>query len=267
MMDARANRLRIRPRLAAPFAGCCRSSIGRRTTGTLCSVALLIGFLSMECWTQFTAPQHKDAPSLPVKLAASELSGASRSRDFSRTLPRDDLMLQVEHALVSDGYSRAAKLAAKLSDSEDRLQCWMPIISAWARKDPAAASQFALQLPAGLERQAVLATAISSWSVRDVTAAAAWLNALEPHADYDGAIAAVAHQPFFIQTWPDVALSLADGIKGTDARWETMRAIVQDWALRDEFAAKRYVEKSPDFSADQRALLLTRVSQHTRLLD
>jgi hypothetical protein len=89
-----------------------------------------------------------------------------------------------------------------------------------------------------------------------VAAASAWLNALEPHADQDGAVAAIALCPVLLVRRPEIASSWAESIEAPAPRWETLCAVATAWARSDAAAARRYVEGCAALTPDERARVL-----------
>jgi hypothetical protein len=167
-------------------------------------------------------------------------------------------------ALVAGGYAPAAERAAALADSEDRLQCLLPIVAGWVEVQPLEAAHFARSLPVAAERKEVLAAVVAGWRALDPVATGAWLDKLAAEAGHDGAFAVMAVQT---SSQPQVALNWAGRITDAGSRWETIRAVMQNWAITDDSAARREIEKIPDLTAGQRGQLLKRISQRTALLD
>jgi hypothetical protein len=180
------------------------------------------------------------------------------------TLSGDDPAAAVVMALVAGGYAPAAERAAALTDSEDRLQCLLPIVAGWVDVQPLEAARFARSLPLVTERKEVLAAVVAGWCALDPVAAGAWLEKLAAEAGHDGAFAIMATET---NSQPQVALNWAGRITDAGSRWETIRAVMQNWAITDDAAARLQVEKTPGLTAGQQAQLLKRISQRTALLD
>lgn len=150
---------------------------------------------------------------------------------------------------------------------EDRLLRAQRALADWARQTPRAAVEFAAALPAGSDRGVLLTTAVSLWVEHDPVAASAWLEAAPNHPDFDGAFFAVVAHPAVLQHRPATALSWAEAISAPARRWEAIRLVVQQWALRDPAAASASVAGLAHLSSSERSHLLERVAQRSPLLD
>jgi hypothetical protein len=179
-------------------------------------------------------------------------------------LSRSDPAAAVIAALEAGDYAAAAVRAAALSDSEDRLQCLLPIVAGWVEAQPAKAARFAGSLPAGRERAEVLAVVAGGWFARDVISAGTWLDQSAVEEDHDRALAVAAT---LSRGQPEAALYWAGRITDASSRWEATRVIVQDWAVADESAARIRAGQIPGLTGEQRNQLLKRIGQRTALLD
>jgi hypothetical protein len=164
-------------------------------------------------------------------------------------------------------YASVAKIAAAWSERDDRRQILLPLIADWVTATPEAAASFAQAWPAGTERRLLLEAAVRSWSERDVAAASAWLNALEPHPDHDGAVVAIATCEVLSTRRPEIALSWAESVMAPTPRWEAICTVAETWARRDESAARRYVESCVVLTVREREQMLTHISQSLAVLE
>lgn len=177
-----------------------------------------------------------------------------------------DVLASVEAAWNSGEYPKAVALVMTWPELNDRRQILRLLLADWVDTRPVAAAEFAQGLCAGVERREMLEVVIREWCERDVAAAGAWLNALTPHSDQDGAVAAIATCSILVEQRPDVALSWAESIGAPTARWEAAATVAEAWARRDLTVAVRYFEKSSTLTIDERARLLTYVRQSTAIV-
>ena len=173
----------------------------------------------------------------------------------------------IDAAWRAKDFARAASLAAELPELDDRRQILLPLVTAWASAQPHGAAQFAQALAAGVERREVLEIAIRSWVGRDLVAASAWLNALEPHPDHDLAIVAIATTEILAASQPEIALSWAESVTAPTLRWEAICTVAQTWARRDVAAATRYVESTVVLSDEERQRMLAHVRRQVAVLE
>ncbi|HEX2101832.1 MAG TPA: hypothetical protein VHF69_14260 [Candidatus Synoicihabitans sp.] len=188
----------------------------------------------------FIGPES-DGPSAP------ELSAAVPAEDWQA----------IQAAWRIGDFATAARLTLRLATLDDRRLILRPLLTHWVAAVPEEAAHFALARSAGVERSEMLETTIRAWADRDVAAASAWLDALAPEPDHDGAVAAIATCEVLFQRRPEIALSWAESISAPTLRWEAMCTVAQDWARREAPAAERYVAMSAVLTPAERAEMLT----------
>jgi hypothetical protein len=115
-------------------------------------------------------------------------------------------------------------------------------------------------MSAGENRTYALGEALRQWVDLDPVAASSWLDRFEPSPDLDGAVAAIALQPFLAEKRPDVSLSWAESITEPRLRSQTLAAIAREWARADRAAALRFVHASTEIQGEDRADLLNALS-------
>jgi hypothetical protein len=157
---------------------------------------------------------------------------------------------------------QAVAWARSLPEGPLRDQAMVGVGESWADVDPAHAAAFAETLPSGQSRQLALQQAVGHWGLADPTAANEWMNHVQPSADFDQAVSALATQHNMMQGHTDLSLSWANAIGDPSLKLSTLREVVSDWAVRDRDAALSYVQTSPKLSADTRAALLAHLQQH-----
>ena len=213
-------------------------------------------------------PSLQKIPAAPVgptltrgawDFSGPEFHGPAR-RNLSMTLSGEALTV-VEAAWNSGDFAKAAALVMAWPELDDRRQILRPLLADWVEASPLVAAEFAQTLPVGVERREMLEAVIHDWCERDVAAASAWLNALAPHVDQDGAVAAIATSSVLSKQRPEIALSWAESIGAPTVRWEAAATVAEVWARRDLAAMVRYFEKSSTLTIDERARLLNYVRQ------
>jgi len=233
-------------------------------------LALLSAHPSRGPSTRLLPPSLPKVPAVPIGPArvhgawdftGQEFHGLGR-QSLSATIDAD-VLASVEAAWNSGEYPKAAALVMTWPELNDRRQILRLLLADWVDARPVSAAEFAQGLSAGVERREMLEVVIREWCERDVAAAGAWLIALTPHSDQDGAIAAIATCSVLVEQRPDIALSWAESIGAPTARWEVAATVAEAWARRDLTAAVRYFEKSSTLTIDERVRLLTYVRQST----
>lgn len=157
---------------------------------------------------------------------------------------------------------QAMAWARALPEGSLRDQAVVSVGESWADVDPARAVAFAETLPSGQPRQLALQQAVGRWGLADPAAAGEWMNHVQPSADFDQAVAALATQRNVMQGRTDLSLSWANAIGDPSLKLSTLREVLSDWAVRDRAAALGYVQTSPKLSDDTRAALLAHLQQN-----
>ena len=157
---------------------------------------------------------------------------------------------------------QAMAWARALPEGALRDQVVVGVGESWADVDPARAVAFAETLPSGQQRQLALQQAVAHWGLADPGAANEWMSHVQPSADFDQAVAALATQRNMLQGHTDLSLSWANAIGDASLKLSTLREVLSDWAARDRGAALSYVQTSPKLSDDTRAALLANLQQN-----
>ncbi len=175
-------------------------------------------------------------------LSFAEIGGPERAQWISITLAR----------WAEQQPQLAAEAALALAEPDG-----LPVVVAtWSARDPAAVAEFARQIPDPTARTAALTEALRRWIERDPSAAAGWINTIEPSADLDVSARALATLPPLLSRHPDVALGWAASMVDPTLRAETLRTVVLSWAQTNTAAARRRIANAPDLGTDDRATLL-----------
>ncbi|HEX9046086.1 MAG TPA: hypothetical protein VF988_03590 [Verrucomicrobiae bacterium] len=143
--------------------------------------------------------------------------------------------------------AKAAEWALTIPGGDDNLYRQQALVSlgvAWSQSDPEAAANFALQLPAGVTRQNMLATALDSWAAENPCAAATWLNLNPPDPDMDMVVRALASSPKLVDADPNLAITWANTIFNEAIRGQTLNLIMDRWDSRNASANQELSDAS-----------------------
>lgn len=139
---------------------------------------------------------------------------------------------------------------------------------AWASAAPASAAEYALSLPAGETRQAVVARAVSEWINREPKAAAEWIDQkLKNGPEYDQALAALLTQTPREFYSPQTALDRTATISDPLLRTDTRVTLIRSWAEMDRQAALNYLQLARGVSPAERGQLFATLTQPPAPLD
>lgn len=175
-------------------------------------------------------------------------------------IPDDPTRLRVAAHFVDrwarDQPALAAQWAAELPEDAARVQILAHVGPIWAAQDPRGAASFAVSLPPGAAREQMLTQTILFWCSRDIAATGEWLGSCDVAVESDGAMVALATHPRIVAQSPATALAWANNILTPETRFTTMKAILQEWSLRDAPAARNYVQQAAIFTPEQRQTLI-----------
>jgi hypothetical protein len=129
----------------------------------------------------------------------------------------------------------------------------------WSTKNPAAAADFALQLPATPERQHILRQSAEEWAIAHPDRATEWLAKYQRHPDYDYVVAAVATTPRNTEANFSRAIGWADTIRNDELRLNSLTRIMEQWATRDPDSARKFLAESATLTPAIRGELLNRL--------
>jgi hypothetical protein len=142
-------------------------------------------------------------------------------------------------------------------DGQERSSAFQGLVSGWAESNPAGLATYAMHLPAGGDRDQALGEALPGWVARDPLAASQWMvSNFVPSADFDRGVASVAALPNLVGQQPEIAVGWAENITDPVLRSSTLRSVAQQWAGRDEGAARIFIASVPGLPAEDRAALL-----------
>lgn len=144
-----------------------------------------------------------------------------------------------------------------IAERQGRVSAFQGLVSGWAESNPAGLATYALQLPAGEDRDLALGHALPEWVARDPLAASQWMvSSFVPSPDLDDGVAAVAALPSLVGQQPEIAVGWAENITDPVLRTSTLKSVAQQWAGRDEGAARLFIASLPGLPAEDRAALL-----------
>lgn len=208
------------------------------------------------CAADPSLSRDRGAAAIEALSAAGAFSAAAAFAASGEGADRD-AWLAAAFARWGEQQPRAAANAAlALRDAALQQRAFQSLVTGWAQTEPLPLADFAVKMPAGENRTYALGEALRQWIDRDPIAASAWVDQLDPSPDLDGAVAAIATQPFLAAHRPEVALSWAESITDASLRSHTLAAIVREWADTDRAAAARFVRASSDILGEERSDLL-----------
>jgi hypothetical protein len=139
--------------------------------------------------------------------------------------------------------AKAAQWALTLPDDNSLYgrQALVSLGVSWSQSDPQAAANFAMQLPSGVARQNMLATALDSWAADNPGQAATWINQYPPDPDLDMVVRSLSTSPQLIDSNPALAIDWADSIFDEAIKGQTLNIIMNQWTANDPAAANQYL--------------------------
>lgn len=174
-------------------------------------------------------------------LAFAELGGPERSAWLQRCLEdwvREDPVAALRATLAQPGAEGLPEVAAR-----------------WAERDPAAAADCGLSLPAET-RVLALAAVLPIWIQRQPLEAAAWLAQLEPSPELDGSLAALALRLGVSPAGTEVAFDWTTIIVDPEIRRQTQLELLRHWATADPEGVRHHVARAGDLAPKERTFLL-----------
>jgi hypothetical protein len=144
-----------------------------------------------------------------------------------------------------------------IADDGERESAFQGLVSGWAESNPAGLASYAMHLAPGEDRSRALGQAMPDWVARDPLGASQWMvGNFIPSPDLDGSVAAVASLPNLVSRQPEIAVGWAENITDPVLRASTLRAVVQQWAGRDQGAASIFIASLTGLPAEDRQALL-----------
>jgi hypothetical protein len=140
------------------------------------------------------------------------------------------------------------------SEQKERQEILGNVMDIWVRRDPSAAANEALLLPAG-DSEAVIGSMLNYWATKDISAATQWITQIPAGSTKDRAIAAVA--PQIAKEDPAIAINWAAAIGDQGLRQKNIESVAQKWLRRDKVAATAWISSAP-IPAETRQKLLKR---------
>ena len=155
----------------------------------------------------------------------------------------------------------ALAAAGKLPETDARTEALHGAMVGWSDSTPQAMAEYAMQLPAGEERDFALSQALPKWVAQDPGAASHWLERYGNDPSFDSGILAIATLPALVQRRPDVSVEWASSITDPHARDAALQSIAERWARADAAAFARYLDANAGLRGDDRNSL-TRGAQN-----
>jgi hypothetical protein len=187
-------------------------------------------------------PQRLHAPLLRA-LAASPLTADSRAR----------LHQQVLDDWAASAPDQAARWALATPGQADQLA---PLHDRWLQQDARSATMFAVALPPGAQREALLAESLSRWTAQDGPGARDWLRAMAPLPELDAALARHGASDELARASPAEAVDLVSRISAPEPRWQAWQALAGHLHDIDPAQAAAWIARAPGLDPAQRQVLL-----------
>ena len=115
---------------------------------------------------------------------------------------------------------------------------------------------FALQLPPGELRQALLNEGLSRWTAQDGASARDWLRAMAPLPELDTAIAQHAASDELAREAPAEAMDLVARIASPEKRWQAWQTLAGHLQDIDPAQTAHWLARAPGLTAQQQQRLL-----------
>jgi len=136
---------------------------------------------------------------------------------------------QIEPAEASD-------FVAQLPAGELQSKTAMAVIASWANQDPRGASTWAIQLPEGSLREQGVREAINAWATQDPEGVKSWAMNLNASATKDIALNSYAES---VAYWaPKNAAAVIDAIADEQKKQESIEVTMRAWLSIDPEAAR-----------------------------
>jgi hypothetical protein len=189
-----------------------------------------------------------------------ETSAAQIMEDTNYLRQSYRLYLMVEGLGAAD--IPAALNAAMHLDSGKKFTLVAGLVSRWTELDPQAAAEYAGRFLKGREYLAVRASGLTAWAEKNFDAASQFALGLPPGEERDEALSNAAEA--LARTDPQRALKFLDEnvkVSGNHERTRDYSTIVQEWAERDFEAAAKYSLAIRDHRLRRDALSMLAYSQ------
>jgi hypothetical protein len=148
---------------------------------------------------------------------------------------------------------QAARWALATPGAAERLA---PLQDRWLQQDARSATMFAVTLPPGELRDALLAESLSRWAAQDGAGARDWLRATAPQPELDEALARHGASDELARASPAEAIDLVARIASPERRWQAWQALAGHLHDIDPAQAAGWIARAPGLDATQRQLLL-----------
>lgn len=160
--------------------------------------------------------------------------------------------------LLRDGIWRGTvdqKLAlyAELTPESQASEVWT-LVSGMNREDPKRAEAWVAALPAGPKRSAAILSLVSGQAQAAPDRTDIITNAWAPGPDRDAALRGVAGS--LASNDPLRAIAIANQVTNVTSREIVLEDIARSWLRRDETAARAWIARAPELSAEQRRVII-----------
>lgn len=126
---------------------------------------------------------------------------------------------------------KAAEFAINLPPGRAKREAVISVSSAWARQEPRAAIQWAAEIPPGPLQEDAYTQVVFAWTQTDPVTVTEWMLALP-----EGTVRDIAFSAFsgaIIESHPQIALSMAEGISSDELRQTRLENIAHRWLQTD----------------------------------
>lgn len=185
---------------------------------------------------------------------AGEFYAARKEQHIQRLLKGVGVELQNRDKLLQSDYlSRQVGVMAiedvplvweRLDEGMRQSEFGVLLLRRWAENDPFMAARWVQQLPAGEEKNLLLAQVAVAWCGQDIKGAVAWATGLPESASQSSAVMAVAEEAIRVDPFSALELT-AQLAPGAERDQLTLRAI-NEWASHEPVEALRWTAQISD---------------------
>ena len=167
---------------------------------------------------------------------------------------RDEAARRALESYANNDPVAAAKRAEQIADEGQHDRAVGAVAGPWSRRDPAAAAKWVSAQGEGRGRDEATRNIMSNWTNSDPTAASTWLLEQPAGSSKDEGIVTLSNQVMGAD--PEGAVTWAATIGDPMKRGIQLKSTVDNWVRKDEAAARRWVEGSPNLSAEEKTRLI-----------
>jgi hypothetical protein len=200
-----------------------------------------------------TAGQRVQTDLLPQLVALNPAAAGHLAETITPDAGRSDVLRSVAQAWAGTDAAGALAWAAQLSDADEQRATLANVIQKMAQSDPARAVDAAQKYQLNDGQYDVLPSLAVQWASQDLTAALAWAGNLPAGDQRDEIMARIA----FVESQDvpvDAGNRVLNEIPPGPVQEEAVMTVIHQWSLKDMSGAWGWVEKFPEGALKDRAL-------------